>query len=111
MMKKANELLCISLLVLVIWPASVFAQQLVLGGKIAFERKENLHKQFTEMNSWTEEMMKRMPKYRTDQFELSFNTHRSLYKLVTEDESTMAQWLRVAGSNTVMQSYDDGRYA
>ncbi|MBC7384314.1 MAG: GLPGLI family protein [Bacteroidia bacterium] len=86
------------------------AQQLVLSGKITFERKENLHKQFTEQNSWTEQMMMRMPKYRIDQFQLSFNTHKTLYKITLEDESPMASWWRVAAYNTVSNNIDTRQY-
>ncbi len=89
---------------------TIYSQQLALSGKITFEKKENLHKQFTEVNSWTEEMLKRLPKYRTDLFQLSFNTHKSLYLLTQEDESPFSSWWKVAASNTVLNNFDVKQY-
>ncbi|MDP1726661.1 MAG: GLPGLI family protein [Bacteroidota bacterium] len=89
---------------------TVYCQQLALSGKITFEKKENLHKQFTEVNSWTEEMLKRLPKYRTDLFQLSFNTHKSLYLLTQEDESPFSNWWKVAANNSVLNHFDTKQY-
>lgn len=86
------------------------AQQLVLSGKITFERKENMHKQLSESSSWAEEVKKRMPKYRSDLFQLSFNTHQSMYKLLQEDESTLGSWWRVAYKNSVRTDLDAGTF-
>jgi GLPGLI family protein len=86
------------------------AQQLVLSGKITYERKENMHKQLTDQSSWTEEVKKRMPKFRIDQFQLAFNSHEGLYKVIQEDESTFASWWRVAHKNTVKTNLDNKTY-
>lgn len=91
-----------------VWSAN--AQQLVLSGKITYERRENMHKQLTDKSSWTEEIKKRMPKFRTDQFQLAFNTHEGLYKVIQEDESTFASWWRVAHKNTVKTNLDNRTY-
>jgi GLPGLI family protein len=81
--------------------SGAIAQELALSGHITFERTENMHKQLSDGSSWSEEMKKRVPKYRVDQFQLSFNTRGSLYKVIREDESTFASWWRVAYKNTV----------
>ncbi len=85
------------------------AQQLILQGKIHYERKENLHKLFTEENEWTSEFKKQLPKYRIDIFELSFNTKRSLYKMEQEFEgnSNILDWFNVAKSNIVSQNIEN----
>ncbi|OYU94964.1 MAG: GLPGLI family protein [Bacteroidetes bacterium B1(2017)] len=84
------------------------SQNLGLSGVISFERKENMHKLFEDNdNSWSEERIKHMPKYKTDQFQLSFNTHQTLYKVVLEDENPMFQWVRVAAANTVKIDLDN----
>jgi GLPGLI family protein len=85
------------------------AQQLILQGKIHYERKENLHKLFTEENEWTNEFKKQLPKYRIDIFELSFNTKRSLYKMEQEFEgnSNILDWFNVAKSNIVSQNIEN----
>lgn len=81
------------------------AQQLKLSGKITFERKENMHKQFEEESGpWMEQMKKRMPKYRTDFFQLTFNKHKSVYRISQEEENPVAanQFWRVSWNNAVM---------
>lgn len=89
---------------------STHAQNLALSGIITFEKKENMHKQFTEQNSWTEERLKHMPKYKTDEFKLSFNTHKSIYKMSVEDESPQFTWMKVANANTVLIDFDSKKY-
>ncbi|MDZ4666635.1 MAG: GLPGLI family protein [bacterium] len=84
---------------------SVCAQNLALSGVITFERKENMHKQFTEVNSWTEERLKHMPKYKVDQFQLSYTVQKSFYKISLEDESPQFTWNKVANSNSVLIDY------
>jgi GLPGLI family protein len=78
------------------------AQQLIRSGKITFERNENLHKLITDNSSWSQAMKSKMPKYRTDIFELTFNNKNSNYKIIQEDESQFANWYyRVAAQNSV----------
>jgi GLPGLI family protein len=80
------------------------AQQLRFQGKITYERKENLHKQLDEEGgTWAIEIKKRLPKYRTDLFQLTYNTHQSIYKIFQEDENNLvaASFWRVAWNNEV----------
>jgi GLPGLI family protein len=104
MMKKT-----IYLIVFLSFSSFTEAQQLILQGKIHYERKENLHKLFTEENEWTNEFKKQLPKYRIDIFELSFNTKRSLYKMEQEFEgnSNILDWFNVAKSNIVSQNIEN----
>lgn len=81
--------------------AFVEAQNLALSGIITYERNENMHKQFKDDNSWSAERLKHMPKYKTDQFQLSFTSKHSLYKISLEDENPMFTWMKAAASNTV----------
>ncbi|GAB1447774.1 MAG: GLPGLI family protein [Bacteroidia bacterium] len=85
-----------------------FSQQLILQGKVQYERKENIHKQFTEENEWTTEFKKQMPKYRTDQFELAFNSRKTHYKVTQEFESNsrMMDWFNVCKLNVVEQNLE-----
>jgi len=87
-----------------------FAQNLGLSGIITFERKENMHKMFTEENSWTEARLKQMPKYKTDLFQLSFTTKQSLYKMSVEDESPFFTWMKLANGNTVHHDFVNKKY-
>lgn len=86
------------------------AQNLGLSGIITFERKENMHKMFSEDNSWNEARLKSMPKYKIDQFQLYFNTKQSLYKIFVEDESPMFTWVKVANGNTVKKDMQANTY-
>jgi GLPGLI family protein len=94
------------------------AQELMLQGKITFERKENMHKLIDDEiaaakdpSPWYTEMRKIAPKYRTDIFQLTFNTKQSLYKLITEDDIPFNQrWFRVAFSNTVWSDFEKHRF-
>lgn len=97
------------LLILLSFSFITDAQQLILQGKIHYERKENLHKLFTEENEWTNEFKKQLPKYRIDIFELTFNTKRSLYKMEQEFEgnSNILDWFNVAKSNIVSQNIEN----
>lgn len=96
---------CFLLMLAALGPTFMQAQQIITTGKIQFERKENLHKQFTDNSSWSEEMKKRLPKYRVDQFQLAFNRNRSLYTLLQEDENVNFNWWKVAYNNTVGTDY------
>jgi GLPGLI family protein len=90
------------------------AQELVLQGKITYERKENMHKLIDDEmakektpSSWYAEMRKVAPKYRVDIFQLNFNSKQSYYQLITEDDNPFNQrWFRVAFSNKVLSDFD-----
>lgn len=85
-------------------------QQMVLQGSVIYERKENMHKMFEgdgDGNSWAEAMKKTLPKYRVDLFTLSFNPHKSLYRVTQEHEGMGAtNFWRVAYRNTVQVDFD-----
>lgn len=51
-------------------------------GKITYERKTNMHRFITDP-----EMKARIPEFRTDNFELLFNEHSSLFRNAPEDEA------------------------
>lgn len=85
-------------------------QQLIHSGKITFERNENLHKLINDKSSWSQAMKSKMPKYRTDIFQLSFNKKSSCYKIFQEDESPYASWYyRVAAQNSVYTSVEGNK--
>lgn len=76
----------------------VQAQQLVLTGRIMFERKQNVLKAMDEEQGdrtddvWYTEMRKKMPQYKTDLFQLNFSTRQTLYTTVQEDETPILRW-------------------
>lgn len=72
----------------------VFANaQVVLAGKIEYQRKMNIHRQFDDMggdnNSYMEAFMAKLPKFDTRKFTLYFNTKQSKYSPIKQDEAPM----------------------
>lgn len=89
-------------------PYFVAAQITFIGkGKIEFERKENLHKQFTEDNEFANEIKKNTPKYKTTYFDLYFDGDQSLYKPGREEQAEKAVFFGEgpASTNTVFNNY------
>lgn len=84
----------------------------VQAGKIEFERKINVHRQFEpeEDDSWFKEMISKMPKFHTTYFELSFEGNRTMYKPGRESEDNKKLgnfWLiGPAKENTVLTQLD-----
>lgn len=83
-------------------------------GKITFERKVNVHKQFDEMmknnpqgSAMMENMKKQVPKYKTDVFELFFNESSSVYKPAPDGitESKMMMGNAPADRNAVYSNF------
>ncbi len=101
------------MIVCLVMSFALHAQELVLQGKIIFERKENMHKLIDDAmakekspSPWYTEMRKVAPKYRTDIFQLNFTTKQSLYQMITEDDIPFNQrWYRVAYNNKVQSSF------
>lgn len=67
--------------------------QVVLAGKIEYQRKMNIHRQFDDMggdnNSYMEAFMAKLPKFDTRMFTLYFNSKQSKYSPVKQEESPM----------------------
>ena len=64
--------------------------QFVMGGKIEYERKVNVHAQMEEMedNEWYQKIKASLPKFTSTYFDMVFDTGRSLYKPGREVEGT-----------------------
>lgn len=74
---------------------SIAQSQFITKGRIVYEKKTNQLKPLEEEgddNAWWKEMMKTFPKIVTDQFELKFNTTRSVYKLEKENSENKYMW-------------------
>jgi GLPGLI family protein len=61
--------------------------QFIHSGKIEFEKKINQHAPILDEpeNIWTSEMLKQMPKFVSDVYELKFTNNKSVYKLAKEN--------------------------
>lgn len=75
-------------------------------GKIEFEKKVNLHRQFgedEEGNEWFERIKSQVPKFSVAYFDMYFNTNKVLYKPGKESEQTFKMFgSGPATDNTVM---------
>ncbi len=77
-----------SLFFILFIPFCISAQtQFIYKGRIEFEKKINQQKLIEDGgdNIWYQEMMKLMPKFTTDHFELVFNNKQSSYRLTKEN--------------------------
>lgn len=61
--------------------------QFINSGKIEFEKKINQHAPILDEpeNLWTAEMLKQMPKFVSDIYEIKFTSNKSVFKLAKEN--------------------------
>ncbi|TAE85706.1 MAG: GLPGLI family protein [Bacteroidetes bacterium] len=79
-----------------------YAQQLLLNGKITYEKKFSIVKSIEQEmeedgdddDSWYKEMIKTMPKYKVDIFKLSFTRNQAIYTTFLEDENERLRWYK-----------------
>jgi GLPGLI family protein len=99
MKTKNSHLLCFLVLMLIL-SMNTYAQQIMLNGKITYERKYNLLKDLEEQNEgeednvWFSQMKKTLPKYKIDLFELTFSKKQSVYNTFQEDENPTLRWYK-----------------
>lgn len=84
--------------------------QVVLQGRIDFQRKMNIHRQFDdfqegEMSAYMEAFMAKLPKFDTRIFAYRFTTRQSRYEPVKQDENpSLAMMGGLPGTETVVFS-------
>ncbi|MDI9319718.1 MAG: GLPGLI family protein [Phycisphaerales bacterium] len=81
--------------------------QVILQGKIEYQRKMNIHRQFDDMsgdnNSYMEAFIAKIPKFDTRNFALVFNSKQSKYSPVKHDENPMLAMMGgLPGTETVV---------
>jgi GLPGLI family protein len=112
-MKANNNHLLICFMLMLVGCFTVRAQQIMLNGKIIYERKYNLLKDLEEQNAdeednvWFEQMKKSLPKYKIDLFELTFSKKQSVYNTLQEDENPALRWYKTiteVSQKTVFES-------
>ena len=90
------------------------AQQFIAKGKIEFERKINIHKQFEGDGDWVEEIKKTIPQYNTTYFNYFFEGDKSVYKPGREnpDNRSGMDWgMGPAKENLIFSDYQTQRFA
>jgi GLPGLI family protein len=112
-MKTKNSYLLLCFVLMLVLSGFTHAQQIMLNGKITYERKYNLLKDLEEQNKddddnvWFEQMKKNLPKYKIDLFELTFSKKQSVYNTLQEDENPMLRWYKTitdVSQKTVFES-------
>jgi len=78
--------------------------QFIAKGKIEFERKINVHRQFEdeEQDSWLKEYLSKIPKFNTSYFDLYFNDTKTIYKPGRETQNPRVWGIGPAKENVVV---------
>lgn len=80
--------------------------QLTFSGKIEYERKSNVFKLWGD-ESWVENMKSQMKPFYIRYYNMTFNTHQSLYNQGREAETPKMTWgLPPGGDNEIHQDFD-----
>lgn len=99
-MKTKNSHLLLCFVLMLVLSGYAHAQQIMLNGKITYERKYSLLKDLEEQNKdeednvWFEQIKKNLPKYKIDLFELTFSKKQAVYNTLQEDENPMLRWYK-----------------
>lgn len=73
----------------------------LISGKIEFEKKINLYSQFNDDDSWTAEFKKRIPQFKTSYFDLSFTETKTLYQPGRDNTENNKLWEQPSENNIV----------
>lgn len=76
------------------------------SGKIEFEKKVNLYSQFNDDDSWTAEVKKRIPQFKTTYFDLSFAENKTLYQPGRDNVDNNRLWPEPSEDNIVFTDLD-----
>jgi GLPGLI family protein len=74
---------------------------ILLSGKIEFEKKINLYSQFNDDDSWTAEFKKRIPQFKTSYFDLSFTETKTFYQPGRDNADNNKLWEQPSEDNIV----------
>lgn len=108
--------LIIILIAIAFTTATANAQtQFLAKGKIEFERKINVHRQYEpdpgDDDAWYKEFISKLPRFHTSYFDLYFNENKTLYKHNRDGEGPKNFWgLGPAKENTVVTDLNKGTF-
>ncbi len=86
--------------------------QFLAKGKIEFERKINVHRQYEgEDDSWYKEYIAKMPKFNTTYFDLYFNDTKTLYKPGKEMQNPRFWGIGPAKENVIVTDLEKGLFS
>lgn len=78
----------------------------LVSGKIEFEKKLNLHSRFNDDDSWTAEFKKRIPQFKTTYFDLSFMDNKTMYQPGRDNVENNKLWEEPSEDNIVYTDFD-----
>jgi GLPGLI family protein len=83
--------------------ATAHAQQprFITEGRIEFEKKFNLHAQFSEDEGWAAEYKKTIPQFKVTYFDLFFTENKTLFKPGKDNADNNKLWEQPAENNVV----------
>ncbi len=86
--------------------------QFLSKGKIEFERKVNVHKQFDAEGEWGQMLKKSTPQFKTDYFDLYFENDKSMYKPGREADAPVRNFFlsNPASANVVLNDYTSNQF-
>lgn len=105
----------LSILAALLLPVLSAQAQVILQGRIEYQRKMNIHRQFDdfggENNSYMEAFMAKLPKFDTRSFSYYFSTKESKYAPVKQEELPMLSMMGgLPGTETMVYSnFDQGK--
>jgi GLPGLI family protein len=84
--------------------------QFISKGKIEYEKKINMHKLLEGGGTWAEEMRSRIPQFRTEYYDLTFNGTTSLFKAGRESSDNIRNfWGANTRDNIIYNDYGTGK--
>lgn len=98
-------------LILLAVTASHAQQMFVAKGKIEFERKINVHRQYEagEDDNWYKEFVSKLPKFHTSYFDLYFTDNKTMYKHNRDGDGPKNFWgIGPAKENTILTDLASG---
>src|SRR6476660_5275318 len=99
-----NRLIIILVLIFSLFKAESQTQFLAKG-KIEYERKINIHRQFDDMefdDEWFKEYVSKMPRFHTTYFDLYFNDEQTIYKPGKEVQNPETWGVGPAKANVIV---------
>ncbi|HYF30519.1 MAG TPA: GLPGLI family protein [Chitinophagaceae bacterium] len=87
--------------------------QFLAKGKIEFERKINVHRQYEpqENDSWFKEYISKLPKFHTSYFDLYFSDDKTVYKHNRDGDGPKNFWgIGPSKENTIMVDLSKGMF-
>ena len=77
------------------------SSNVLIAGKIEFEKKLNLYSQFNDDNSWTAEFKKNIPQFKVSYFDLSFTETKTFYQPGRENADNNKLWEQPSEDNII----------